>query len=153
MKGRELMNFNLALVTTELVDGAPVPGIPVTFTSYGGAGLVKPGSAVSEAITDASGAATVVLATSLPDPGPPSGFTILPPQPPSTAGDFTTWNIALVLTSASDGSPVPGCGVFLGPAAVGTEAATDTDQSGAATVSYKIFASVPQVLPMQYPVG
>jgi hypothetical protein len=140
------MAWNLALVITEVADRTPVPGILVTVTVVSSLTIVIQSSTTTEATTDASGAATVTFSTG--SGKAPAGLNMTPPQPPSATGDWTTWNIALVLTNASDGSPVPGCNVFVEPGVAGTASSAVTSQTGAATVTCKVFASAPQALPM-----
>lgn len=93
------MNWKIALVITDYVSGAPVPGVVVTAASSGSAGI---------GTTDASGAASLVIVVREQSP-----FLIIGvPSPPAATGAFTTWNMALVLTDYT-GIPLAGIDVYL----------------------------------------
>lgn len=119
--------WDLKLVVTDASNGSPIPGVPVKVLEGNTRGTVL-------GTTDASGTAKVAF-------GDVSGAAVLSiqPMPPAAAGSyFTTWDLALTLTSG--GSPLGGVKVQ----GFGNDVITKPD--GTAAVSFKVFVGAAQGL-------
>lgn len=121
------MTWKVTLVITNRSTGSPVPGAPVTAAADG----------TLLGTTDASGTAQVTLnadsSTTLLD--------LVPVPPAATGSVFTTWDVAVTITSG--GKPVRGVQVWLGNANVITGA------DGTAVRTFKVFASATQGLALK----